>query len=167
MALWPVTDALGAGGAQSLLLAGLGAGSGATSPPPPPPPPPPSGSPVMTPLRTLMPIHLSGYAGRDFPPLSIDADEILGIDLGPALDPGDTLVAASLALLFYPVEAGQTNYASAIDGTAALIGTVAVQAIGRPPPGRYLLGFTCQTAAGRTIEIHSFFNATSLPNASV
>jgi hypothetical protein len=155
MSGWPVTLALGAGGVTSLLLAGLGSLGGAAPPA------------ALSLARTLVPIRGSGYAGRDFPPLSVDADDVFGIDLGPALDQGDALEPSGVQLIFYPVEGGAANYAAAIDGAAGLIGTVAVQAIGRPPAGRYLLGFTCATAAGRTIEIHSFFNAASLPDAAV
>jgi hypothetical protein len=47
-----------------------------------------------------------------------------------------------------------------------LVGTIAAQAIGQPPAGRYALGFTCRTTGGRTIQIHSFFNAVGIPDAA-
>ena len=153
MALWPVTLALGAGGAEAWLTAGLSQAAGGGSMPL-----------LLSPARTLAPIRPSGYAGRDFPPLSTDADDVFAIDLACALDTGDTLSAATLQTIFYPVAGGGALYADALDGAPALTGTIAAQAIGRPAAGRYLLGFACTTAAGRRIEIHSFFNAVSLPD---
>jgi len=170
MPTWPINLGLGASGTASLLLDGLGASGGGASGG--------GGSPgggssgggggpaALSRRRTIVPAAISGYAGRDFPALSIVADDVFGIDLGAALDDGDRLVASTLALIFFPVEGGSPSFTAAVDGPAGLIGTVAAQAIGRPPAGRYLLGFTCGTANGRTIAIHSFFNAVGLPNAS-
>lgn len=158
MSGWPITLALGAGGVKSLLLAGLGAlGSS---------PPTGGGAAALSPRRTLVPVNVSGYAGRDFPALSVAADDAFGIDLGVALDTGDTLDASTLQLVFFPVSGGGPNFTAAIDGAARLAGTVAVQAIGRPPAGRYLFGFTCGTANGRRVAIHSFFNAVGLPDGA-
>jgi len=154
MGLWPVTLALGADGARAWLEAGLGQAGGGSMPL------------LLSPARTLVPIRVSGYAGRDFPPLSVDADDVFAIDLAPALDAGDALSPSTLQAIFYPVAGGGALYADALDGTPALSGTVAAQAVGQPPAGRYLLGFVCATAAGRRIELHSFFNAVSLPDAS-
>jgi hypothetical protein len=150
MSGWPITLGLGQGGPGSFCLDGL------------------SGASVMTLnlRRVLIPIYISGYAGRDFPPLSSLADDVFAIDLGEAIDFGDRLIAGSLQTLFFPVDAPTTDFAAALDGPPVLLGTVAAQAIGQPPAGRYALGFTCRTAAGRTIEIHSFFNAVGMPDAA-
>jgi lysophospholipase L1-like esterase len=122
--------------------------------------------PVPNPLRTLVPIFISGYAGRDFQPLSTLADDVFAIDLAPALDSGDQLDAATLATVFFPVDVAVDGFATALDGPPLLTGTIAVQAIGQPPTGRYALGFTCRTLAGRTVHVHSFFNAVGLPDAA-
>jgi hypothetical protein len=155
MSGWPISLALGQGGPVSFLLDGLGALLS-------------QGIPVMTlnAARTLAPYFLSGYAGRDFPALSATADDVFGIDLSAALDKGDTLIPSTLATLFFPVDAPVSGYQAALDGPPALIGTVAAQAIGQPPAGRYLLGFTCATAAGRKVELHSFFTALGIPDAA-
>jgi hypothetical protein len=151
MSGWPITLGLGQGGPGSFLWDGLVPGVLTMS---------------LNPKRTLTPIFISGYAGRDFPSLSAGADDVFGIDLGPALDDGDALDSASLTVLFFPVDAPVTDYAAALDGAGRLIGTVAAQAIGQPPAGRYLLGFACGTAVGRRVQIHSFFNAVELPDAA-
>jgi hypothetical protein len=121
---------------------------------------------TLSPRRTLIPVHISGYAGRDFPALSVAADDVFGIDLATALDRGDRLDPGSLEVLFFPVDAPVSDYTSALDGSPRLIGTVAAQAIGQPPAGRYALGFTCRTVLGRRVAIHSFFDAVELPNAA-
>ncbi len=146
---WPITLGLGAGGPGSFFRDGLRGGGIAVNA-----------------RRTLIPIFLSGYAGRDFSPLSALADDAFAIDLGPALDAGDRLDAGSLQTVFFPVDVAVTRFADALDGPPALMGTVAAQAIGQPPAGRYALGFSCRTANGRTIQIHSFFNAVGLPDAA-
>ncbi len=152
---WPISLGLGPAGPASFLREGLGALLS-------------QGNPVITlnAARTLKPYFLSGYAGRDFPALSAVADDVFGIDLSAALDNADTLDPATLETLFFPVDAPVTGYQSALDGAPALIGTVAAQAIGQPPAGRYLLGFTCGTAAGRRIQLHSFFTALGIPDAA-
>jgi hypothetical protein len=151
MPLWPITSGLGAGGLASFLYLGLGGGGHALS---------------LSPNRTLVPAFVSGYAGRDFPALSTAADDVFAIDLGAALDTGDRLDQSTIATLFFPVDVPVTGYTSALDGPPRLIGTIAAQAIGQPPAARYLIGFTCGTAEGRTVEIHSFFNAVGIPNAA-
>lgn len=149
MPTWPITLGLGAGGPGSLFLDGLRGGGIAVNP-----------------RRVLIPIFLSGYAGRDFAPLSALAGDAFAIDLGPALDIGDRLDPDSLQTLFFPVGDAAEGFADALDGPPALMGTVAAQAIGQPPAGRYALGFSCRTVNGRTIQIHSFFNAVGLPDAA-
>ncbi len=149
MPAWPITLGLGADGPGSFFLDGLRGGGVAVNP-----------------RRTLIPIFLSGYAGRDFAPLSAVAGDAFAIDLGPALDAGDRLDVDSLQTLFFPVGDAVTDFAGALDGPPALMGTVAAQAIGQPPAGRYALGFSCRTVNGRTIQIHSFFNAVGLPDAA-
>ncbi len=151
MPLWPITLGLGAGGPVSFFYNGLGGGGHVLT---------------LSPNRTLVPCFISGYAGRDFPALSVLADDVFAIDLSIALDSGDSLVAASLQALFFSVDVPVANYAAALDGPPRLVGTVAAQAVGQPQAGRYLIGFTCGTAAGRTIQIHSFFNAVGIPNAA-
>jgi hypothetical protein len=121
---------------------------------------------ALNPRRVLMPIFPSGYAGRDFPPLSVLADDAFAIDLRCALDAGDRLDADTLQTLFFPVDAPVGNYAEALDGDPVLMGTVAAQAIAQPPRGRFALGFGCSTVGGRTIQIHSFFDAVGLPDAA-
>ncbi len=148
---WPITLGLGTGGLAAFLTFGLGG----------------RGHPMgLNPKRTLIPAAISGYAGRDFPALSAAADDVFAIDLGAALDGGDRLDPATLNTMFFPVDAPVQDYADALDGPAALIGTVAAQAIGHPPAGRYVLGFSCGTAFGRQIQIHSYFTAVGLPNAA-
>ena len=149
MPAWPITLGLGSGGPVSARLAGLKGGGIA-----------------LNPRRVLMPIFLSGYAGRDFPPLSVLADDAFAIDLGRAVDAGDRLDGSTLQTLFFPVEAPADNYAAALDGSPVLMGTIAAQAIAEPPKGRYALGFNCRTVGGRTIQIHSFFDAVGLPDAA-
>jgi hypothetical protein len=163
MSGWQITLGLGLNGPASFLLDGLGAASGQLDD---------AGQSQSAPARslnlqrTLTPVFVSGYAGRDFPLLSSAADDVFGIDLGPALDAGDALDAASLTVNFFPVDVPAAGYAAALDGAPVLIGTVAAQAIGQPPPARYLLGFVCGTQAGRRIALYSFFNATGLPDAA-
>jgi hypothetical protein len=154
MSSWQITLGLGVAGPGSFLLDGLGAISRQV--------------PAMTlnPKRTICPVFTSGYAGRDFPPLSAMADDTFGIDLTKALDAGDFLDPASLQTMFFPVDAPVQDYTDALDGAPALIGNVAAQALGQPPAGRYLLGFICGTAAGRRIQIHSFFTAVGVPDAA-
>jgi hypothetical protein len=148
---WPITLGLAAGGPSSFFAFGLGGG----------------GHPMgLNPKRTLIPAAISGYVGRDFPPLSALADDVFAIDLGAALDGGDRLDPATLATMFFPVDAPVTGYAEALDGPPSLIGTVAAQAIGRAPAGRYVLGFTCATNFGRQIQLHSYFTAVGIPNAA-
>jgi hypothetical protein len=149
---WPITLGLGSNGPDSFLFEGLGGFIATTL--------------TLSQWRTLQPVFPSGYAGRDFPALSVAADDVFAIDLGPALDAGDTLDPASLAVLFFPVDAPVAGYAAALDGPATLVGTVAAQAVGQPPAARYLIGFACGTAYGRRIQIHSFFNAVGLPDAA-
>ena len=149
MPAWPITLGLGPGGPVSFCLDGLNGGGIA-----------------LNARRTLIPIFLSGYAGRDFPALSAAADDVFAIDLACALDAGDRLDGGGLQTLFFPVDSPVTDFAAALDGPPVLIGTVAAQAIGRPPAGRYALGFSCRTVGGRTIQIHSFFNAVGLPDAA-
>lgn len=149
MPAWPITLGLGPGGPLSLCLAGLRGGGIA-----------------LNPWRVLRPVFLSGYAGRDFQPLSVLADDAFAIDLRNALDAGDRLDGATLQTLFFPVERPADGYAGALDGDPVLMGTVAVQAIARPPKGRYALGFSCRTVNGRTVQIHSFFDAVGLPDAA-
>jgi hypothetical protein len=158
MSGWQIALGLGLYGPQSLLLDGLGAASGqvATAPP----------AGLLNPRRTLTPVFISGYAGRDFPALSVAADAVFAIDLAPALDSGDTLDAGSLSVDFFPVDVPAPGYAAALDGPPVLIGAVAAQAIGQPPAARYVLGFTCGTAAGRRVALYSFFNAIGLPDAA-
>lgn len=148
---WPITLGLGPGEPLSWLFDGLGGGGHIIT---------------LSPRRTITPVFPSGYAGRDFPPLSTQADDTFGIDLSIALDAGDALDPSSLTVLFFPVDVQVANYAAALDGPAKLIGTVAVQAIGQPPVARYVLGFACGTASGRRIQIHSYFNAVGVPNAA-
>ena len=149
MSGWPITLGLGSGGPSSFCLDGLAGVEIA-----------------LNPRRTLIPIFISGYCGRDFQPLSTLADDVFAIDLVPALDCGDRLNPATLQTLFFPVDSPITNFAAALDGSPALVGTVAAQAIGRPAAGRYARGFSCRTVAGRTVQIHSFFNAVGLPDAA-
>jgi hypothetical protein len=157
MSGWQIALGLGAGGPQSFLLDGLGAVSGQAYQPP---------ALSLNALRTLVPVFISGYAGRDFPALSVAADDVFAIDLGPALDAGDVLDSGTLEVDFFPVDVAAPGYAAALDGAGALIGTVAAQAIDQPPPARYLLGFRCATASGRRIALYSFFNAVGLPDAA-
>jgi hypothetical protein len=152
MSGWPIALGLGQGGPVSFLLDGLAGGAVSTL--------------TLNLRRTLRPATISGYAGRDFPALSVAADDVFGIDLGWALDAGDSLDPGSLEVLFFPVDTPVSNYATALDGAPGLIGTVAAQAIGQPPAGRYALGFSCGTVNGRRIAIHSFFNAVGLPDAA-
>jgi hypothetical protein len=149
MPAWPITFGLGQGGPASLCLDGLKGGGMA-----------------LNPRRVLIPIFPSGYAGRDFPPLSVLADDAFAIDLRLALDSGDRLDADSLQTLFFPVDVPASDFAAALDGPPILMGTLAAQAIGRPPAGRYALGFSCRTVGGRTVQIHSFFDAVGLPDAA-
>jgi hypothetical protein len=149
MSGWPINLGLGKGGPGAFFLDGLRGGGMA-----------------LNPRRILIPIFISGYAGRDFPPLSALADDVFAIDMAPAIDLGDRLDADSLQTLFFPVDVPVTDFASALDGEPALVGTIAAQAIGQPPAGRYALGFTCRTTGGRTIQIHSFFNAVGIPDAA-
>jgi hypothetical protein len=149
MPAWPITLGLGQGGPVSACLAGLKGGGIA-----------------LNPRRVLMPVFPSGYAGRDFPPLSVLADDAFAIDLSSALDIGDRLDAGTLQTLFFPVDAPVADFAAALDGPPALMGTVAAQAIAQPPKGRYALGFSCRTVGWRTIQIHSFFDAVGLPDAA-
>ena len=149
MPAWPITLGLGQGGPVSACLAGLKGGGIA-----------------LNPRRVLMPVFSSGYAGRDFPPLSVLADDAFAIDLRCALDTGDRLDADTLQTLFFPVDAPADGYADALDGEPVLMGTVAAQAIAQPPRARYALGFSCRTVNGRTIQIHSFFDAVGLPDAA-
>jgi hypothetical protein len=121
---------------------------------------------ALNPRRVLMPVFPSGYAGRDFPPLSVLADDAFAIDLRCALDAGDRPDADTLRTLFFPVDPPADDYADALDGQPVLMGTVAAQAIAQPPKGRYALGFSCRTVGGRTIQIHSFFDAVGLPDAA-
>jgi hypothetical protein len=121
---------------------------------------------MLSPKRTLSPVVPSSYAGRDFPDLAVDADDLFAIDLGAALAPGDALIASSLAVIFYPVVGSVPNFLGALDGGPGLVGTFAAQAIRSPAAARYLLGFTCDTAGGRTIALYSFFNAVVLPHAT-
>jgi hypothetical protein len=155
MSGWPITLGLGAGGPLSFLEYGMTAS-------------PSSGASTMSlnAARTLVPVFPSGYAGRDFPALSTAADDVFGIDLSLALDAGDSLNAATLATLFFPVDAPVADYQAALDGSAALLGNVAAQAITQPAAGRYLLGFTCGTTSGRRVELHSFFTAQGIPDAA-
>jgi hypothetical protein len=155
MSGWPITIGLGAGGPLSFLECGLTAQSQ-------------SGATTMTlsAARTLIPVFPSGYAGRDFPALSTQADDVFGIDLSVALDAGDSLNPATLATLFFPVDTPVAGYQAALDGAPGLIGTVAAQAITRPAAARYLLGFTCATVNGRRVELHSFFTAQGIPDAA-
>ena len=146
---WPSTLGLGPGGPVSFCLDGL-RGGGMT----------------LNPRRILTPLFISGYAGRDFQPLSVLADDVFAIDLSPALDVSDRLNPDSLRTLFFPVGAPANGFAAALDGPPALAGTIAAQAIGQPPAGRYALGFTCRTMGGRSIELHSFFNAVGMPDAA-
>jgi hypothetical protein len=152
MPAWPITLGLGPGGPVSFCLDGLAGGTGAGL--------------ALSPRRVLTPIFPSGYAGRDFPPLSVLADDVFAIDLRLGLDIGDRLDAASLQTLFFPVDMPVIDFTAALDGPPALIGTVAAQAIGQPPAGRYALGFSCRTVGGRTVQIHSFFDAMGLPDAA-
>lgn len=149
MPAWPITLGLGQGGPVSACLAGLKGGGIALSP-----------------RRVLMPAFSSGYAGRDFPPLSVLADDAFAIDLRCALDAGDRLDADTLRTLFFPVDMPVDGYADGLDGEPVLMGTVAAQTIAQPPEARYALGFSCRTVGGRTIQIHSFFDAVGLPNAA-
>jgi len=151
MPLWPITAGLGAGGPASVLCFGLGGGGHVLT---------------LSANRTLLPCFISGYAGRDFPALSTMADDVFAIDLGIALDAGDSLDPSSLTALFFPVDVPVAGYTAALDGPPRLIGTVAAQAIGQPQAARYLLGFACGTATGRLVQIHSFFNAVGVPNAA-
>jgi hypothetical protein len=146
---WPITLGLGQGGPNSFCLDGLRGGGVA-----------------LNPRRILSPVFISGYAGRDFQPLSTAADDVFAIDLAPALDIGDRLDPNSLQTLFFPVDIPAANFAAALDGQPMLMGTVAAQAIGQPPAARYLLGFTCRTVGGRIIQLHSFFNAVGIPDAA-
>jgi hypothetical protein len=153
MPFWPISPGLGPGGPYAFLAYGLGAtATGAIM--------------SLNAARTIVPIFPSGYAGRDFPPLSSAADDVFGIDLTLALDSGDVLNPATLATLFFPVDAPVTNYQAALDGAPALLGNVAAQAISQPAAGRYLLGFTCATVSGRRVQLHSFFTAQGIPNAA-
>jgi len=113
-----------------------------------------------------MPIFPSGYAGRDFPPLSVLADDAFAIDLRIALDAGDRLDGETLRTVFFPVDTPVDDFADALDGGPVLMGTVAAQAVAQPPRARYVLGFSCRTVNGRTIQIHSFFDAVGLPDAA-
>ena len=149
MPAWPMTLGLGAGGPVSACLAGLKGGGIA-----------------LNPRRMLMPVFPSGYAGRDFPPLSVAADDAFAIDLRIALDVGDRLDGETLQTLFFPIDMPVDDFADALDGSSVLMGTVAAQAIARPPKARYALGFSCRTVNGRTIQIHSFFDAVGLPDAA-
>ncbi len=149
MPAWPITLGLGQGGPVSACLAGLRGGGIA-----------------LNPRRVLMPMFPSGYAGRDFPPLSVVADDAFAIDLRIALDLGDRLDADTLQTLFFPVDVAVEGFADALDGPPVLMGTVAAQAIAQPPKARYALGFSCRTVSGRTIQIHSFFDAVGLPDAA-
>lgn len=149
MPAWPITLGLGQGGPVSFCLDGLKGGGMA-----------------LNPRRVLIPVFPSGYAGRDFPPLSVMADDAFAIDLCPALDVGDRLNGETLQTLFFPVDAPVTDFAAALDGPPVLVGTIAAQAIGQPPTGRYALGFSCRTVNGRTVQIHSFFDAVGLPDAA-
>jgi hypothetical protein len=151
MPLWPISLGLDSGGPVSFLFMGLGGGGHPLS---------------LGPNRTLIPAFISGYAGRDFPVLSTAADDVFAIDLGDALDTGDSLNPSTLTTMFFPIDVPAANYTAALDGPPALFGTVAAQAIGQPPAARYLLGFTCGTAQGRIVQIHSFFNAVGIPNAA-
>jgi len=149
MPAWPITLGLGQGGPVSACLAGLKGGGIA-----------------LNPRRVLMPVFPSGYAGRDFPPLSVLADDAFAIDLRIALDVGDRLDGETLQTLFFPIDMPVDDFANALDGSPALMGTVAAQAIAQPPRARYALGFSCRTVNGRTIQIHSFFDAVGLPDAA-
>jgi hypothetical protein len=151
MSLWPINSGLGQGGPASFLFQGLGGGDHVLS---------------LSPGRTLVPAFISGYAGRDFPALSTMADDVFAIDLGAALDAGDSFDPSTLTALFFPVDVPVTGYTAALDGPPKLFGTVAAQAIGQPPAARYLIGFACGTALGRLVQIHSFFNAVGIPNAA-
>jgi len=151
MPLWPITIGLGSGGPVSFLFYGLGGGGHVLS---------------LSPNRTLIPAFVSGYAGRDFQALSTASDDVFAIDLGDALDADDSLNPSSLTTMFFPIDVAVANYSAALDDPPALFGTVAAQAIGQPPAARYLIGFTCGTAQGRTVQIHSFFNAVGIPNAA-
>jgi len=144
-----MTLGLGQGGPVSACLAGLKGGGIA-----------------LNPRRMLMPVFPSGYAGRDFPPLSVAADDAFAIDLRIALDVGDRLDGDTLQTLFFPVDMPVDDFANALDGPPALMGTVAAQAVAQPSRARYTLGFSCRTVNGRTIQIHSFFNAVGLPDAA-
>jgi len=146
---WPITLGLGQGGPVSACLAGLKGGGIA-----------------LNPRRVLMPIFPSGYAGRDFPPLSVLADDAFAIDLRIALDAGDRLDGETLRTVFFPVDTPVDDFADALDGGPVLMGTVAAQAVAQPPRARYVLGFSCRTVNGRTIQIHSFFDAVGLPDAA-
>ena len=149
MPAWPITLGLGQGGPVSACLAGLKGGGIA-----------------LNPRRVLMPVFPSGYAGRDFPPLSVLADDAFAIDLQIALDVNDRLDGETLQTLFFPIDMPVDDFANALDGSPALMGTVAAQAIAQPPRARYALGFSCRTVNGRTIQIHSFFDAVGLPDAA-
>jgi hypothetical protein len=153
MPLWPISLGLDSGGPASFFFLGLG-GGGSTH------------TLSLSPNRTLVPAFVSGYAGRDFPALSTASDDVFAIDLGDALDAADSLNPFSLATLFFTIDAPVANYSAALDGPPKLFGTVAAQAIGQPPAARYLIGFTCGTAQGRIVQIHSFFNAVGIPNAA-
>lgn len=151
MPLWPIDCGLGAGEPASWLVCGLGSGGHVLA---------------LNPRRTLYPMTISGYAGRDFPPLSALAGDAFAIALGGALAPDDRLEAATLSVLFFPADPAGAGWEVALDGPPRLFGTVAAQAISLPPPGRYLIGFACQTATGRTIQLHSYFTALGVTDAA-